>query len=175
MEIFRDECGARFHWGKAGWPYLFPCFDGKKHYPETWCDFGCAVGVSLPPLLDLKAVLVCAPPLRRCAYVCVCVHVLVVCTFCAVSFPRPNVRRAPAFTLRGSARKLSSGLAHIKPKSVLLCNAEHWYIGNPSPDEFHLSYASTIKLWVKWYQLDPSVCAHPTNATVSPQLTSGTT
>eukprot|EP00884_Botryococcus_braunii_P005954 jgi/Botrbrau1/1535/Bobra.0107s0023.1 len=43
LEAFRDECGARFHWGKAGWPYLFPCFDGFKHYGEDWCKFGCAV------------------------------------------------------------------------------------------------------------------------------------
>lgn len=45
MEEFRDNCNARFHWGKAGWPRLLPCFDGQKYYPETWCDFGCAVAV----------------------------------------------------------------------------------------------------------------------------------
>ena len=38
-----EGCGARFHWGKAGWPKHLPCFDGAAVYPDTWCDFGCAV------------------------------------------------------------------------------------------------------------------------------------
>jgi hypothetical protein len=54
MEAFRDECGGRFHWGKAGWPYLFPCFDGFKLYGEGWCDFGCAVQVGFPCALSHK-------------------------------------------------------------------------------------------------------------------------
>ena len=49
MGIFREECGARMHWGKAGWPRWAACFDGAKEYPETWCSFGCAVRVWLPP------------------------------------------------------------------------------------------------------------------------------
>ncbi|KAK9796688.1 hypothetical protein WJX73_000471 [Symbiochloris irregularis] len=43
MSIFVYECGARMHWGKAGWPLYEPCFDGSARYPDTWCDFGCAV------------------------------------------------------------------------------------------------------------------------------------
>ncbi|CAD7703073.1 unnamed protein product [Ostreobium quekettii] len=35
-------CNARMHWGKAGWPDA-GCFSGAEEYPETWCDFGCAV------------------------------------------------------------------------------------------------------------------------------------
>ncbi|KAK9908511.1 hypothetical protein WJX75_008992 [Coccomyxa subellipsoidea] len=42
VRYFVDECDARLHWGKAGWPYLEPCFDGASHY-ANWCDFGCAV------------------------------------------------------------------------------------------------------------------------------------
>ncbi|GLC54135.1 hypothetical protein PLESTB_000827700 [Pleodorina starrii] len=34
--------GARMHWGKAGWPDA-GCWHGDKEYPDTWCDFGCAV------------------------------------------------------------------------------------------------------------------------------------
>jgi FAD/FMN-containing dehydrogenase len=43
LNYFLDECDARLHWGKAGWPTHTPCFDGAEDYPETWCDFGCAV------------------------------------------------------------------------------------------------------------------------------------
>ncbi|EIE25101.1 hypothetical protein COCSUDRAFT_40439 [Coccomyxa subellipsoidea C-169] len=43
MGIFRQECGARMHWGKAGWPRWAACFDGAKEFPDTWCSFGCAV------------------------------------------------------------------------------------------------------------------------------------
>ena len=50
MRWFMDNCpGARLHWGKAGWDWLQPCFDGAAHY-EKWCDFGCAAQVS--PLLS---------------------------------------------------------------------------------------------------------------------------
>ena len=48
MNYFVDNCDARLHWGKAGWPTHTPCFDGAEEYPETWCDFGCAV-VELDP------------------------------------------------------------------------------------------------------------------------------
>ena len=48
MNYFLDNCDARLHWGKAGWPTHTPCFDGAEDYPETWCDFGCAV-VELDP------------------------------------------------------------------------------------------------------------------------------
>ncbi|KXZ51873.1 hypothetical protein GPECTOR_11g309 [Gonium pectorale] len=34
--------GARLHWGKAGWPDS-GCWHGDKEFPDTWCDFGCAV------------------------------------------------------------------------------------------------------------------------------------
>ncbi|KXZ42034.1 hypothetical protein GPECTOR_218g458 [Gonium pectorale] len=34
--------GARLHWGKAGWPDA-GCWHGDKEFPDTWCDFGCAV------------------------------------------------------------------------------------------------------------------------------------
>ncbi|PNH11479.1 D-arabinono-1,4-lactone oxidase [Tetrabaena socialis] len=34
--------GARLHWGKAGWPDA-GCWHGDKEFPNTWCDFGCAV------------------------------------------------------------------------------------------------------------------------------------
>jgi len=43
LDFFLEQCGARLHWGKAGWPTHQPCFDGAEDYPETWCDFGCAV------------------------------------------------------------------------------------------------------------------------------------
>ncbi|GMH42611.1 hypothetical protein BSKO_10530 [Bryopsis sp. KO-2023] len=33
---------ARLHWGKAGWPES-GCWHGADEYPDTWCDFGCAV------------------------------------------------------------------------------------------------------------------------------------
>ncbi|KAK9838533.1 hypothetical protein WJX81_005953 [Elliptochloris bilobata] len=43
MRIFRQDCGARLHWGKAGWPQWGACFDGAHEYPDSWCHFGCAV------------------------------------------------------------------------------------------------------------------------------------
>lgn len=43
IDIFLKQCGARFHWGKAGWPKHMQCFDGAAYYPDSWCDFGCAV------------------------------------------------------------------------------------------------------------------------------------
>jgi hypothetical protein len=43
LDYFLDQCDARLHWGKAGWPTHQPCFDGAEDYPESWCDFGCAV------------------------------------------------------------------------------------------------------------------------------------
>jgi len=43
VEIFLTSCDARLHWGKWGWVKYHPCFDGAVSYPETWCDFGCAV------------------------------------------------------------------------------------------------------------------------------------
>lgn len=43
MELFRTRCNARLHWGKAGWNRYGQCFDGAREYPDTWCDFGCAV------------------------------------------------------------------------------------------------------------------------------------
>lgn len=42
LNYFLEECGARLHWGKAGWPTHNACFDGAVDYPDTWCDFGCA-------------------------------------------------------------------------------------------------------------------------------------
>eukprot|EP01023_Acetabularia_acetabulum_P065410 TRINITY_DN8655_c0_g1_i3.p1 TRINITY_DN8655_c0_g1~~TRINITY_DN8655_c0_g1_i3.p1 ORF type:complete len:582 (+),score=94.72 TRINITY_DN8655_c0_g1_i3:131-1876(+) len=42
MKHFLQNCDARLHWGKAGWPDLLPCFDGASQY-QHWCDFGCAV------------------------------------------------------------------------------------------------------------------------------------
>ena len=48
MRYFIDECDARLHWGKAGWPTHWPELDGAVNYSETWCDFGCAV-VELDP------------------------------------------------------------------------------------------------------------------------------
>lgn len=44
MRYFEENCNPRLHWGKAGWPWLEPCFDGSAHY-ASWCDFGCAVEV----------------------------------------------------------------------------------------------------------------------------------
>lgn len=41
-----ETCSPRFHWAKAGWPRYLSCFDGSAAYPDTWCDFGCAVQVS---------------------------------------------------------------------------------------------------------------------------------
>lgn len=52
MTLLHDKCQARLHWGKAGWPQLEPCYDGSQHFPETWCQFGCAVQVTM--LLRLK-------------------------------------------------------------------------------------------------------------------------
>ena len=48
MDVFRSPvCGpARVHWGKAGWDQSRGqevCFDGAAEFPNTWCDFGCAV------------------------------------------------------------------------------------------------------------------------------------
>eukprot|EP00887_Chlorella_sp_A99_P005590 scaffold1.g5590.t1 len=43
IQLFRDRCQARLHWGKYGWNAFSKCFDGSKEYPDTWCDFGCAV------------------------------------------------------------------------------------------------------------------------------------
>eukprot|EP00873_Tetraselmis_striata_P041562 jgi/Tetstr1/461826/TSEL_006905.t1 len=34
--------GVRLHWGKAGFPER-GCFNGAAEYPDTWCDFGCAI------------------------------------------------------------------------------------------------------------------------------------
>ena len=59
IHLFLSKCRARFHWGKAGWPRHFPCFDGATMYPDTWCNFGCAVQVGYTfsgflPLTHLK-------------------------------------------------------------------------------------------------------------------------
>jgi hypothetical protein len=43
VRFFMDKCGARLHWGKYGFSEYDPSFDGAKTYPDTWCDFGCAV------------------------------------------------------------------------------------------------------------------------------------
>ncbi len=48
VELFRQRCGARLHWGKAGWPQHATCFDGAEEYPDSWCHFGCAVQVRAP-------------------------------------------------------------------------------------------------------------------------------
>lgn len=40
-----ETCSPRLHWAKAGWPRYLSCFDGSVAYPQTWCDFGCAVQV----------------------------------------------------------------------------------------------------------------------------------
>lgn len=46
VELVKDTCDARLHWGKAGWPRYNGCFDGSTVFGATWCDFGCAVEVS---------------------------------------------------------------------------------------------------------------------------------
>lgn len=43
VRFFMDKCNARLHWGKYGFSEYDPGFDGAKVYPNTWCDFGCAV------------------------------------------------------------------------------------------------------------------------------------
>ena len=43
VELFMTRCQARLHWGKYGHPEFDKCFDGSKAYPDSWCDFGCAV------------------------------------------------------------------------------------------------------------------------------------
>ena len=44
LDVFRHKCGARLHWGKAGWMEEYgQCFDGTVEYPSSWCHFGCAV------------------------------------------------------------------------------------------------------------------------------------
>ena len=43
VELFRERCDARLHWGKYGWQKFGACFDGAKEYKENWCHFGCAV------------------------------------------------------------------------------------------------------------------------------------
>ena len=43
LRYYIEECDARLHWGKAGWPTHWPEFDGAVNYSESWCDFGCAV------------------------------------------------------------------------------------------------------------------------------------
>jgi FAD binding domain/D-arabinono-1,4-lactone oxidase len=43
VEIFLTRCNARLHWAKYGQPQLDKCFDGAQRYPQSWCDFGCAV------------------------------------------------------------------------------------------------------------------------------------
>jgi len=48
VRILRSDCGARLHWGKAGWPQWAACFDGAREYPDTWCHFGCAVQARAP-------------------------------------------------------------------------------------------------------------------------------
>ncbi|RMZ54692.1 hypothetical protein APUTEX25_003070 [Auxenochlorella protothecoides] len=58
IQLFREKCGARLHWGKAGWPEHAQCFDGSVEYPNTWCDYGCAVaeldpGSKFQPLSSL--------------------------------------------------------------------------------------------------------------------------
>ena len=53
VRIFRNTCGARLHWGKAGWPQHALCFDGAAEYPDTWCDFGCAAQM-LDPMEKFK-------------------------------------------------------------------------------------------------------------------------
>lgn len=49
--IKNPACLGRLHWGKAGWPSQFPCYDGSAAaggYPATWCEFGCAVAALDP-------------------------------------------------------------------------------------------------------------------------------
>ena len=45
VEILMTRCNSRLHWGKFGWEIFEKCYDGSasKNYPNTWCDFGCAV------------------------------------------------------------------------------------------------------------------------------------
>jgi len=49
--VKNPACAGRLHWGKAGWPTQFPCYDGNAvdgGYPGTWCQFGCAVAALDP-------------------------------------------------------------------------------------------------------------------------------
>jgi len=49
--VHGPDCGGRLHWGKAGWPTLLPNWnpmDTVTGYPQTWCDFGCAVNALDP-------------------------------------------------------------------------------------------------------------------------------
>lgn len=46
--LFRSECDARLHWGKAGWPEHASCFDGASEYSNGWCQFGCAANALDP-------------------------------------------------------------------------------------------------------------------------------
>jgi hypothetical protein len=41
--FLEGDCRGRYHWGKAGWPTHLACFNGAEMFPDTWCDFGCAV------------------------------------------------------------------------------------------------------------------------------------
>ncbi|CAL5225804.1 g8581 [Coccomyxa viridis] len=43
IAFVNETCSPRLHWAKAGWPRYLSCFDGSVAYPQTWCDFGCAV------------------------------------------------------------------------------------------------------------------------------------
>jgi hypothetical protein len=43
LDLFVNKCQGRLHWGKEGWPRHAACFDGAATYPDSWCDFGCAV------------------------------------------------------------------------------------------------------------------------------------
>jgi FAD/FMN-containing dehydrogenase len=48
LRVIEDECGATWHWGKAGWQRegqggLNDCFDGQADFGDKWCHFGCAV------------------------------------------------------------------------------------------------------------------------------------
>ena len=45
IAFVNETCSPRLHWAKAGWPRYLSCFDGSVAYPQTWCDFGCAVQV----------------------------------------------------------------------------------------------------------------------------------
>ena len=54
-------CQGRMHWGKTGW--VGSGFKGAAEYPDTWCDYGCAVHEldptgkfkSLSPIWDWSA------------------------------------------------------------------------------------------------------------------------
>ena len=48
IALFRTRCGARLHWGKAGWPQFAKNFDGAVEYPKSWCHFGCAAAALDP-------------------------------------------------------------------------------------------------------------------------------